>query len=103
MNTDADFAGAVDKAEQIMKGKDDLIDFYKAQVDKVDDCKYVAQGTFTPYTRDVFTKEFNMSPEQAGYRLRDVPTLAGGTVKAVRVAFERQESTRDHYASGERL
>ena len=91
MNLDPSTARAVNKAEQILEQKDLAIDFYKSQVDKIDDCRFVAQGTFAPYTREAFTKEFGMAPEVAGYRLRDVPTLAGGIVKAVLVAMKDQK------------
>ena len=74
---DAHFKAAVDKCEKVLKGEDAGADFFRSQMTHRDEQMISTLLRFRGLTRAGFEKKHGMSLEDAGYKVRSIPTATG--------------------------
>ena len=64
----------------------EALDFFRAKVEKQESSTVSAVGKYLPLTQEQSKETFDYAPADAGYRMRDIPDLRGGTYKGMLIA-----------------
>ena len=93
---DPDFAYSVDKTDRVLAGEESY-NGYQGAVNRVACGKLIMQRHLVGFTREAFNKAFGIYPEEAGYKMRDLPDLDGTVFRGVLVE-KKGTSHRDFVA-----